>query len=172
MALPKTLKLMQVFIDGASWLGECEDFTPAKLTRKTSPYRGGGLLGSVLTDQGYADNALDTTFTFGGFNDEIQRRVGITKLDGITLRFAGSFQRDDTAAISSVEIYCRGKFTDTDPGTWKSGESSQHKVTMANVYYKVVVDGQVLNEIDLVNFIDVGPDGVDRLAEHRKAIGS
>lgn len=171
MALPKKLKLLNIFVDGGPWLGEAEDFTPAKLTRKTSPYRGAGMAGSVETDQGYADGALGTSFTFGGFSEELIKLMGNPKIDGVAVRFAGSFQRDDSAEVSSVEIICRGRFNELDLGTLKQGDDSQTKITMANTYYKVVVDGQVLHEIDLINMIDIGPDGVDRMAAHRKAIG-
>nr|EIU3915752.1 phage major tail tube protein [Pseudomonas aeruginosa] len=37
-------------------------------------------------------------------------------------------------------------------------------------YYKLSVDGEVLIEIDLLNFVYI-VDGDDRLAEHRKALG-
>lgn len=42
---------------------------------------------------------------------------------------------------------------------------------MVNTYYKETINGQVIHEIDLINMIEIGPDGVDRMAEHRKAIG-
>lgn len=42
---------------------------------------------------------------------------------------------------------------------------------MVNTYYKLTVAGRVIHEIDLLNMIEIGPDGVDRMAEHRKAIG-
>ncbi|RBP73472.1 tail tube protein FII, partial [Shewanella putrefaciens] len=32
-------------------------------------------------------------------------------------------------------------------------------------------NGEVLCEIDIINMIEIGADGVDRMAEHRKAIG-
>ena len=34
MALPRKLKRLNVFLNGENWVGEAEDFTPAKLTRK------------------------------------------------------------------------------------------------------------------------------------------
>jgi P2 family phage contractile tail tube protein len=42
---------------------------------------------------------------------------------------------------------------------------------MVNTYYKETINGRVMHEIDLINMIEIGPDGVDRMAEHRKAIG-
>lgn len=171
MALPKKFKHLNVFVDSSHWIGEAEDFTPAKLTRKTEAYRGSGMPGAVETDQGLADDALHTSFTFGGFSEELVKRMGTPKIDGVSVRFAGSFQRDDTEEVASVEIICRGRFKETDLGTLKQGDNSQTKITMACTYYKVVIDGAVLHEIDLLNMIEIGPDGVDRMAAHRKAIG-
>ncbi|MNR42015.1 Phage tail tube protein FII [compost metagenome] len=68
-------------------------------------------------------------------------------------------------------MFTRGRFKEIDWGTAKVGDNSQAKVSMVNTYYKVTIDGAVIHEIDLLNMIEIGPDGVDRMAEHRKAIG-
>lgn len=171
MALPRKIKQLNVFVDGTSWVGESEDFTPAKLTRKFESYRGGGMPGAVNSDMGYDDGALDVQFTFGGLNEELIKRMGAPKADGVSLRFAGSIQRDDTGDVGSIEIICRGRFKESDLGTLKAGDNSQTKISMVNTYYKVVVDGAVLHEIDLINMVDIGSDGTDRMLAHRKAIG-
>ena len=41
---------------------------------------------------------------------------------------------------------------------------------MVNTYYKVIVDGETVIEIDTVNMVEI-VDGVDMMAEHRAAIG-
>lgn len=171
MALPRKLKHLNVFIDGTGWVGEAEEFVPAKLTRKFEPYRGGGMPGAVNVDMGLDDSALDVEFTFGGYNEELIKRMGNTKADGVQLRFAGSIQRDDTGDVGSIEIIARGRFGEVDNGTLKNGDNSTTKISMVCTYYKVVVDGAVLHEIDVINMIEIGADGVDRMADHRKAIG-
>jgi uncharacterized protein len=171
MALPRKLKKLNVFLNGDNWVGVAEDFTPAKLSRKFEPYRGGGMGGAVNIDMGMEDGALDVSFTFGGYGEELLRCMGEPKADGISLRFNGSVQRDDTGEVVAVEIVCRGRFKELDRGTLKSGDNTQAKVSMVNTYYKEIINGQVIHEIDLINMIEIGPDGVDRMAEHRKAIG-
>jgi uncharacterized protein len=171
MALPRKLKKLNVFLNGDNWVGVAEDFTPAKLSRKFEPYRGGGMGGAVNIDMGMEDSALDVSFTFGGYGEELLRCMGEPKADGTSLRFNGSVQRDDTGEVGAVEIVCRGRFKELDRGTLKSGDNTQAKVSMVNTYYKEIIDGQVIHEIDLINMIEIGPDGVDRMAEHRKAIG-
>ena len=171
MALSRKLKKLNVFLNGDNWVGVAEDFTPPKLSRKFENYRGGGMSGSVGVDMGFDDSSLDVSFTFGGYGEELLRCMGEPKADGTSLRFAGSLQRDDTGEVVAVEIVCRGRFKELDRGTLKSGDNTQAKVSMVNTYYKETINGQVIHEIDLLNMIEIGPDGVDRMAEHRAAIG-
>ena len=171
MALPRKLKRLNVFLNGDNWVGVAEDFTPAKLSRKFEAYRGGGMGGAVNIDMGLDDGALDVSFTFGGYGEELLRCMGEPKAEGTSIRFAGSLQRDDTGEVVAAEIVCRGRFKELDRGTLKSGDNTQAKVNMVCTYYKEIVNGQVIHEIDIINMIDIGPDGVDRMAEHRKAIG-
>ena len=170
MALPRKLKHLNLFQDGENWIGVAEDYTPAKLSQKFEAYRGGGMMGAANIHMGLEDGALDTSFTFGGAEAAIVKRMGLAKIDGVALRFAGSFQRDDTGEIVSVEIVQRGRFKELDRGTFKSGDNTQSKVSMVNTYYKETMNGVVLCEIDLLNMIWI-VDGVDLMAEHRKAIG-
>lgn len=170
MALPRKLKHGNIFMDGENWIGVAEDFTPAKLSQKFEAYRGGGMMGAANIHMGLEDGALDTSFTFGGAEAALVKRMGLAKIDGVALRFAGSFQRDDTGEIVSVEIVQRGRFKELDRGTFKSGDNTQSKVSMVNTYYKETMNGVVLCEIDLLNMIWI-VDGVDLMAEHRIAIG-
>ncbi|KMY38394.1 phage major tail tube protein [Aeromonas caviae] len=170
MALPRKLKHLNLFLDGENWIGVAEEYTPAKLAMKLEAYRGGGMPGAVHINMGLDDGALDTEFTFGGYEAALFKKQHQAKIDGVMLRFAGSFQRDDTAQVSAVEIVQRGRIKELDGGTLKTGDNSQQKATMVNTYYKVTVDGEDLVEIDLINMIwKVG--GEDLMEEHRKAIG-
>ena len=86
------------------------------------------------------------------------------------LRFAGSFQQDDTGTVSAVEVVVRGRHETIEMGEATPGEDTEHSITTTCSYYKLAVDGEVLVEIDLLNFIEI-IDGKDMLAEQRKAIG-
>ncbi len=170
MALPKKLKQMNLFNDGENWIGIIEEFTPAKLTRKFEKYRGGGMPGTADIDLGFDDGALEIEFTIGGFELKLLQQSASAKHDGVPLRFAGAFQRDDTGDVSRVEIVSRGRIKELDGGNFKVGDNSQTKVSMTNTYYKVMVDGATVVEVDTVNMIHV-VDGTDMMADYRKAIG-
>lgn len=170
MALPRKLKHLNMFVDGDNWVGLAESFTPAKLTRKFEKYRGGGMAGAADIDMGLDDEALATSFVVGGYEANLVRKMSAAKADAIMIRFAGSYQRDDTGEIFSVEIVCRGRFTERDGGEQKTGENTQTTMNMTNVYYKETLDGEDLYEVDVINMVEK-VNGEDRMEAHRRAIG-
>ncbi|NHB88874.1 MULTISPECIES: phage major tail tube protein [Photorhabdus] len=170
MALPRKLKYLNLFNDGNSYQGIVEELILPKLSRKLETYRGGGMNGSATVDLGLDEGALDVEFTLGGMEAQHYRQWGITKADGVMLRFAGSYQRDDTNDVIAVEIVMRGRFHEFDHGTYKQGDNTQTKISAKNTYFKLTWDGEVLIEVDTVNMVEI-VNGEDRLADHRRAMG-
>ncbi|CAM3863832.1 phage major tail tube protein [Rahnella victoriana] len=168
MALPKKLKYLNLFNDGNSYLGLVSSLTLPKLTRKLENYRGGGMSGSVAVDFGLDDDALTLEWSIGGLDELVLQQWGSTS--DIPLRFAGSLQRDDTGDVSAVEVMMRGRHKEFDFGEYKQGEDTETKITTQCTYFKLTIDGKELIEIDTVNMVEV-VNGVDRLAEHRTALG-
>ncbi|ATO31591.1 MULTISPECIES: phage major tail tube protein [Dickeya] len=170
MALPRTLKYLNLFNDGNNFMGVVESFTPPKLTRKLEKFRGGGMSGTVDIDMGLDDGALECEWQIGGWEPLIFKQLGTAKADGVQLRFTGSIQRDDTGEVQAVEIVLRGRHKEVDSGEAKQGEKTTTKISTVCTYYKLTINGDVLVEIDILNMIEnIG--GEDRLAEHRSAIG-
>lgn len=170
MAMPRKLKNLNLFNDGNNYLGVVQSFTAPKLTRKLEAYRGGGMNGAVNSDQGMDDGALDAQWTMGGMETSMLAQYGIAGAGACLLRFTGALQRDDTGDVDAVEIVLRGRHKEIDHGEWKPGETSPVTIQSVCSYYKLSINGQVLIEVDLLNMVEV-VNGVDRLAEHRKAIG-
>lgn len=99
MAMPRKLKLMNVFLNGYSYQGVAKSVTLPKLTRKLENYRGAGMNGSAPVDLGLDDDALSMEWSLGGFPDSvIWELYAATGVDAVPIRFAGSYQRDDTSA--------------------------------------------------------------------------
>jgi len=170
MALPRKLKNLNLFNDGNSYLGVCKSVTPPTLARKMEAYRGGGMNGSAKADLGLSDDGLQMEWKLGGLDLIVLRQFGAVKADGVMLRFTGSYQQDDTAEYTSVEIVVRGRHETIDMGEATPGEDTEHSVTTALTYYKLTVNGEVIIEIDVLNFIEV-INGVEMLAEQRRALG-
>ncbi len=168
MALPRKLKNLNVFGDGESYLGQVTEVKLPTLTRSMEDYRGGGMSGPVKIDNG--QEAIELEHKYGGLMRSILRQYGLTRHDGVLLRFAGAYQRDDTGGVDAVEIVVRGRHSEIDMGNAKAGDDTEFAVKTAVSYYKLTINGTVEIEIDLVNMIEtIG--GIDRLAEQRRAIG-
>ena len=168
MALPRKLKNFNVFYNGDNYIGLCAEVELPKLTRKTEDLRAGGMLGTVKVDLGM--EGLEINHTYAGFMVDIYRQFGIPEADGVLMRFAGAYQRDDTGAVDAVEIVVRGRHSELDPGSAKAGDDSEFKVKSDLTYYKLTVNGEDIVEIDLVNMVEV-VDGKDRQADIRAGIG-
>jgi len=168
MALPSVLKHFNVFNDAKSYLGIVETIKLPKLARKFEDYRAGGMDGPVSIDLG--QEKLEAELECGGIMEQVFSQYGTTKVDGVMLRFAGSYQRDDTATVQAVEVVMRGRHQELDMGDAKGGDKGKFAVKSSLTYYKLTIDNKVLIEIDLLNMIFI-VNSVDMLQEHRKAIG-
>lgn len=169
MALPRKLKNLNLFGNGESFLGQVVEVKLPTLTRSMEDYRGGGMSGPVKIDNG--QEAIELESKFGGLMRSILRQYGVTRHDGVQLRFAGAYQRDDTGAVDAVEVVVRGRHSEIDAGTAKAGDDTEFTVKTACSYYKLSINGVTEIEIDLVNMVEI-VGGVDRLAEQRRAIGA
>ena len=168
MALPKKLKYLNLFNDGHNYVGVVSTLTLPKLTRKLENYRGGGMTGAAPIDFGLDDDALTLEWTMGGLDTLVLQQWGA--VDATPLRFAGSFQQDDTGETLAVEVVMRGRHKEIDFGEYKQGEDTETKVSTQCTYFKLSINGQDVIEVDTVNMVEI-VNGTDRLAEHRKNIG-
>lgn len=168
MALPRKLKHFNVFYNGEECFGQATEITLPKLSRKFEEYRGAGMPGPVDIDLG--NEKLELEHSYGGLMLSIIKDYALPKADGVLLRFAGSYQRDDSADVDAVEVTVRGRHQEIDSGNAKAGDDTEFKIKSSLTYYKLVVNGKTLIEIDHINMIEI-VNGVDRLKEHRNAIG-
>lgn len=170
MAMPRKLKHFNLFNEGNSYMGVAASVTLPKLTRKLEAWRGAGMDGPVKVDLGFGDDGIPLEWTLGGWDLTALKQFGAVSANGVGLRFAGSVQQDDTGEIIPVEVVVRGRHEEIDFGESKAGEDTEHKMNTACSYYKLVVDGEEVIEIDLMAMI-FKVDGNDMLEEHRKNIG-
>lgn len=168
MAMPHLLKNFLVFNEGRACVGEVDELKLPKLSRKMEKFRAGGMDGEVEVDLG--QEALEIEQVLSGFSLESYKQYGVTSASGVMLRYAGAYQRDDTAAVQAVEVVVRGRHKEIDPGSGKSGDGGKTTVKSTLTYYKLTVDGKEVVEIDLLAFI-FKVDGKDMLEAQRKAIG-
>ncbi|SLK09496.1 phage major tail tube protein [Novosphingobium mathurense] len=168
MGLPRTLKNLMLFNEGQNYVGDVKTVTLPTLTRKLEEYRGGGMSAPLKLDMGM--EAMELKAVFGGPMRDILRQWGMTKVNGVYMRFAGFYQQDDTGNSDSVEVIVRGRHSEIEMGDQEVGSPADFTVTSALAYYKLVWNGRTEIEIDPLNMVEV-VDGTDRLAEQRSALG-
>jgi len=169
MSLPKQLRAFNLFVDGNSFVGEVQSITLPKLSRKFETFRAGGMPVAVNLDMGFDDSALDLEFTIAGIAPDITALIG-KGLNASGLRFAGSFQQDDTGQAHKVDINVRGRIKEADTGEFKAGELVTSKYSMHCAYFRYEVNDELYYEIDALNGI-CNIKGVDIEAVHRQNIG-
>ncbi|TCP13779.1 hypothetical protein EV683_10524 [Crenobacter luteus] len=168
MALPHTLRLFNVFVNGVSFVDQALELKLPKIAMKTEEYSGAGMIGPVALLK--AIEKLELEHTYNGPIEEIVADFGAEKHDASLVRFMGSYSEEGSGTDQAVEIVVRGRHNEFDQSDAKAAENGNWKVKTDCTYYKQTVNGKVWLEIDVVNKIFVVM-GVDRLAQHRKNIG-
>lgn len=168
MALPRTLRMFNVFLNGVSFIDQAQELKLPKIAMKTEDWEGAGLLSPIKLLKGI--ESLEIEHTYSGPIREIVADFGVEKHDASMLRFMGSYSEEASGTDQAVEIIVRGRHNELDQGDAKTGENGNWKVKSDLTYYKQTINGQVWLEIDVVNKI-FEVMGVDRLAQHRKNIG-
>ncbi|HDR9174212.1 TPA: phage major tail tube protein [Burkholderia vietnamiensis] len=165
--VPETLTNMALYVDGRGFAGRATEVSPPKLKIKTEDYRAGGMDAPVKIDQGM--EGMQAAFSMGSVERDVLKYFGLADNNAFNATFRGAF-RDTRGKVKSVVLIMRGMLSEFDPGSWKPGSTSELKYTADLTYYKAEIDGAVICEIDVLNMIRI-IDGVDQLADVRKALG-
>lgn len=167
MRLPAMLKDLNVFAANQSFAGQVATYTRPKLALKTETWAGGGMLGEVKLSFGLEE--LEAESKFGGDQPALNREFGTPRIDGSLLRYVGAYQAEDDGAVTRVEITERGRYVEIDRGDDEKASKTESTYKHALVYYKEVVNGRTMFEIDMLGGVFI-VDGVDRWKEIREAI--
>lgn len=161
------LKNMNLFVDGRGYAGNVEELTPPKLTLKTDEFRNGGMDAPVEVEMGM--DKLEASFSLTKYDAEVLKLFGLAPGNTKLLTFRGSVSSED-GAEKPVVIQLQGMLKEIDQGSWKPGEKSTLKGSVAVRYYKHVINDEIVHEIDVPNMIRI-VNGVDQLAKTRKNLG-
>ena len=166
---PRTLKGMNLFVDGKGHAGKVDELTLPTLKRKTVEHQAGGMPAPVAIDMGM--EKLEAGFTLQDFDPQILALFGLFSEDGTSVRFKGSLANNDGSGTEiPVEVAMRGHFSQVDMGTWKAAEAAPIKIDVAVIYYKYQQGGHDIIEIDPLNHVEK-INGIDRLASRRANLG-
>lgn len=165
--LQNILKNMNLFIDGVGYAGNVEELTPPKLTMKTEEFRNGGMDAAVEVEMGM--EKLEASFSLTKYDANVLKVMGLAPGNTKPLTFRGSVSSED-GTEKPVVIQLQGMLKEVDQGSWKPGDKTTLKGSVAVRYYKHTIDGEVIHEIDVPNMIRM-VNGVDQLAATRQNIG-
>jgi P2 family phage contractile tail tube protein len=168
MSTPRSvLKSLNLFVDGRGYAGQIEEINLPKLTLKTEEFQAGGMGAPIELTMGM--EKLEMDFSLFSYDRDLLLLFGVVEGRQVQATVRGFLESYDNST-SAVKINVRGKIKEIDRGTWKPGEKSTLKITMALTYYKEEYDATVINEIDVENMVYVS-GGVDLFQTARQALG-
>ena len=165
--IPNVLKNFNLFVDGRGYAGIVEELNLPKINLKLEEHRVGGMDSPIQLTQGI--DKLESDFTLSEYDQLVIQEFGLADGAQVPLKFRGGLDNED-GAVTPVEVTLTGSWNDLDLGNWKAGEKAPLKIMVAVRYYKLVIGGQDLIEIDVLNMVR-SINGVDQLADMRAAIG-
>lgn len=167
MAASDVRKNLSLFVDGRGFAGQIEEFNAPKLAIKVEEWRGGGMNAPLDLDMGM--EKMECDFSLLQYSKDVLALFGLAPGNSVPLVAREGLESFDGTVTPVVHTF-RGQIKEMDPGTSKSGEKTNLKVTMTLTYYKLQHGNTVVQEIDIPNMIHM-VNGVDRLADMRAALG-
>ena len=159
-----------LFIDGNNAYGKVEEVNNPEITAKVVEHKVLGGVGTVKLPSGY--DAMEASFKLNGPLDEVAAMSADIKTSHEII-FRGSVEGYNGQDIVSERPYVciwRGTFAKSPGGAQKQHENVELMYPMNITYYKLMIDGVSLAEIDFVNNI-LKVNGVDKLAKYKANVG-
>lgn len=167
MPVRDVIKNLNLFVDGRGYAGQIDEYAPPDLTLLIEDYRGGGLDGPLPIEMG--QEAMETSFSLISYPANVLKLWGVAQGETVPLTARGVLESFDGGTKPLVHEM-RGLITSLQRGPWQPGQKPALNIQMRLSYYKEVIDGELIHEIDIPNMIRI-VEGVDRLAAQRSALG-
>lgn len=165
---PRILKNFNAFVNGRGLAGIIDEVDLPEVEINTDEHRAGGMDASVELDMG--QKAMTVKIVVSDPDPTLLALVGSSDANSARLVLRGSFVRDSDSARVAVIAEISGRFKKGSFGTWKAGDKGGQTYECGVTYYRLIVGGVEVYEIDVENMIRrIG--GVDQLAGIRNDIG-
>ncbi len=160
----KTPVNFNLFIDGEGYAGLATSLTLPAFSIKTEDTIQAGMEFNRKRDYGLEDPEL--TFKFLDYNGSLQRKVAIKNGSNTLLIFKSTLTDDEGPETEDVTAWARGHITKLEIDEFTAGGKVENSYTMALKYYRHMVNGVEIHEIDNDNYVRKIA-GVDYLANQR-----
>lgn len=156
---------LNYFVDGRGYAGRIKEVTLPVIKPKVMSYNAGGMAAEIDVPMGRFEK-LEAEATLMCFDDSVLKTMRILPGSQFAHTARGAMVSDD-GTKKPVIVSMRGILLEADMGTWTPGEEMPVKLKMSLRYYKLQINGNVIYEIDPVNYIAI-VDGVDQLETTRQ----
>ena len=161
---PKTPVNFNLFIDGEGYAGLATATKLPDISIKTEDHMGAGMEFNRKRDYGLED--LEITFKLLDYNGALQRKVAIKNGSNTLLIFKSTLTDDEGPETEDVTAWARGHIQKLEIDEFTAGGKVENSYTMAPKYYKKMVNGVEIHEVDGDNYVRKIA-GLDYLANQR-----
>ena len=170
--VPNLLKDVNVYVEGADWLGKAELELP-EITQQTEEHSSMSLSGKVeLPNVGHVEK-MEGTIKFSSYDPAAMKKLYDPKT-AHSVDVRASLQRYDTGTGAMEEIplkvVMKAFFKSRSMPSWQETVNEGPEFTYSAVYYKEEADGEEVLEVDPFNKI-YKVNGEDILETERSNLG-
>lgn len=168
MNIPQVINRFNLYKGGNKLIGISGEVELPGVTLLTDTLEGAGVGGNLDTPVIGLTDQLDMTVPFQSINSHMFQIMDPTESVDLTLNGAIQGQEASTGKIGYTElsIAVRGMVKEFTPGTVKAGAKMESSIVLSLTYYKIVLGGKTVLEIDKLNDVFV-INGKDILQEVR-----
>lgn len=158
-----------VYVDGNSLLGKSEEVSLPDVKYKTADHNGLGMIGDVEFFSGI--EKMEAKIKWNSFYEDVLLKVA-NPFVPLSMQIRSSIETYGSAGRSEKPLvaYITGQSKNFPAGNFKKHDNVESESTFSVTYYKLVIDGKDIIEIDVLSNI-YKVNGVDILAEYRANIG-
>jgi P2 family phage contractile tail tube protein len=160
-----------VYMDGASFLGRCEEITLPQVKHKTADHKALGMVGAAEFFAGI--DKMEAKFKWNSFYEDVFTKAA-NPFRAVRLQARASLETHNAEGLAAerpVVVHLAGRFKEFPLGAFKQHDNVELETTMTVTYVKLVIDGKEKLEIDVMENI-YKVDGTDILANYRRNIGA
>lgn len=161
---PKTIIAWNVFVDGYGLAGLASEFTPPSIVLASEDFTAAGMGGVDAAT--FQAEKMEAELTMLEHTPQVMGALGRGDTP-ITLRAAA---QDGAGTTQSLVHTMRGKFLESTSDAYKNKALINHKSKVILTYYKLVIDGKTVHEIDIYSLLCV-INGIDKMALIRGILG-
>lgn len=160
-----------IYMDGNNLLGRAEEIQLPQVKHKMADHKALGMVGSAEFFAGI--DKLESKIKWNSLYPEVLKKAA-NPFIAVQIQARASLETYNSmgklAEVPAI-AYLTGTFKEFPLGNIKPGDNAEYETSMSINYAKLVVDGEEIFEIDVLeNIYKVG--GVDILAAYRANIGA